>query len=240
MRWSAPGLCCVLLFAEGCCSCCSCGGDSPPPSPAEVAARQALDTENLLRTREGVLAVAGQGDQDAREEKACPDAELQNLGYSERNLLTLDQEFLVRLADPEFDATSDDGVWAWMRTEALQKPSRGPEKYTDDDLSSVRERRFLAVFDADTRTSPVIDGSGNFTPGRFEGWLVVHDLKSQSLICQVRLTADSRLRGDPGAGSIKDRQKAADEDFQEVFESQGQTALSRITDKLDLDLGWTN
>lgn len=242
MNRFAPAL--GLLFLPWLNGCMCCGGCSsgPPETPAERAAREAETVRLTEGLRVGLATAAANPPATAGQEGACPDAEIGTRDYSTRRLLTVDRPYLVRLGDPDFDHTADDRrEWEWMRSEVLQEPSRGADKFSDSALRSERQRHYLAVLIPEAEQAPMVAGDGTLTPGHWGGWVAVVDLDAQQEICRARLAADSspRVQGQL-TGSIGEQQTAVDEDFQEVFGVQLEAAVERISDELHVGLDWTN
>lgn len=230
------------LALESCCCCSGCP-ESVPLAPEEQALQDAKRRVDMDAMESGLMAVAASPPSSrGLTEKGCPDEEIGAKDSSYRQVLTVDREFLVHLADPDFDASDDDNTdWAWLRSEPLREPSKGTDKYTDDQLSSDRQRHYLAIFDSSDKAAPEVDGSGTFTPGHFDGWLIIVDLMTQQTVCQAQLQARSSPRlADAQEGSIRERQEEADEDFQDQLDTQAQAALERISDQLRITLDWTN
>jgi len=224
--------------------CCCCGGGTPE-TPQEAALRREREQQEVEALRAGLLATAASPPSTTGlVERACPDTEIEQKSWSARKLLTVDRDYLVRWTDPEFETAEDaDADWAWLRSEALQQVSKGADKLDPSDLHGDRERTYLAVFHSTDKARPRIDGSGAYTPGHFDGWLIVVDLLTTEAICQVQFSAGSSPRiteQATGEGTIRERQEAVDEDFQEVFGDQATAALERISSHLEVSLDWTN
>lgn len=237
--WAALGWVAAAVGSlTGCCFG-SCGTPMTPQQQAQYNAEKGTETALL---RDGLAKLtAAPPSLDAPSEVPCPPVAA---GSGAREVLTVDREYLAKLADPEFDGAVDPHPgWAWLRSEALTKPQRGAQKFTAEDLEGDRERVYLAVFQSADARLPVIDGAGAYAPGHYDGWLSVIDVRTQAVVCAAHFSADSspKMQSEAtGPGEVKDRQAKVDEDFQEVFEQQAKLAIERISSDLDVDFGTFN
>ena len=232
------------------------------PTPAEMKETPCPDPE-IMRIAESRVTAGLQGEAKLHVRRVSYESLTE---FAEKGPTTLERPPLRLLPSREdlgLEPTPDTGPddWLWLEDVGLREvfhPNLYEGYYREDSLRKtildVRNERYLTVMRASERAMPrlinggvqldVLDrrrelrGGQSFSPGVFRGGIVVMDIETASVVCQVPLDVQSspslvyRKRARVGPMSQQPSHVLRD-DFLEHFHEGARSSMGRITKLLD-------
>lgn len=149
-------------------------------------------TAQLTAIREGFP------DPSTLQERPCPDGDIESWSPDSRQRLVrrIHWNHLLRVTGGP-DTQKTDSLFAssltGMRMSGLPVPGKKPSNQSQfvRAIQAYTKTHYLAVIRPTVVVPPAARGVTNFTPGRFEAWVVVYRLADATPICQAKLTARS-------------------------------------------------